>query len=655
MDSVQVIRHKEKEENIKTYSLVLKFKDQAQREIANSRIRILENRQSQLLHDKFAQQVSRDLARKNPFCSFPATKIQKQTKKSPNISFSAYNILFANSKESIDKEKKVSQLFDFLLKNPQQALEWAILGRSPYTECSLSRKWKADYVYVLNLLTSTRRQIDSFWRKHYSRQYLAKKLEFNGSLPHVSQKEVEHSIQDSYTNKIEEFAKMDELTKNQVDFLDKLQLLVQKKNVVAPYITSWINISQPARWKNLKKLSKQIADSIGQSDRKLNSALRLVIVFALFPYLWETVSQLIALTKPESVVSSPFEKRRKKNIPVKLLMKHEYDVTRPGNSETMTKLAREDGYFRLGFPSKGSIRIDGLLFFPEKVIEYLTKGAKIKILVIKSGKAPSYKPKVSAILAGEAHMFLSTKLTKKFAKQIKCSNSAVIGLDVNRVGVNMLAFSNGLYLNKILKLLSKRYLFLTNKEIPRICKALTIRSKQKDDIGYYKAKGELNRVYTRRANIIKEIRKIITHYIAAVIVKSKCKLFCVEDIKKSPRGKRGALAKAIYNMPYKTSIFEKATQIATHILGYEVALVYVNPRNTSKIHNNCGGTMQRSLKSYDYAVCDKCGIRINTHLNAARNIATKGEQKSKNIKLPLDAAKGTGKKIPSSKSTASAS
>jgi len=336
-------------------------------------------------------------------------------------------------------------------------------------------------------------------------------------------------------------------------------------------------------------------------------------------------------------------------------MKYEYDVVRPGNSETKTKLAKKDGYFSLGFPSKGKLRVNGLLLFPEKVAEYLNNGAKIKILQIKSGNAPGYKPKVSAILAGEAHMFLSTKLTKKFVKQIKCSNSEVIGLDVNRVGVNMLAFSNGLYLNKILKLLSKRYLFLTNKEIPRICKALTIRSKQRDDIGYFKAKGELNRIYTRRANIIKEIRKILTHYIAAVIVKSKCKLFCVEDIKKSPRGKRGALAKAIYNMPYKTSIFEKATQIATHILGYEVTLVYVNPRNTSKIHNNCGGTMQRSLKSYDYAVCDKCGIRINTHLNAAINIATKGEQKSKNLKLPLDAAKGTGNKIPSSKSTASVS
>lgn len=138
-------------------------------------------------------------------------------------------------------------------------------------------------------------------------------------------------------------------------------------------------------------------------------------------------------------------------------------------------------------------------------------------------------------------------------------------------------------------------------------------------------------------------------------MKSKCKLFCIEDFTKSPRGKRGAIAKAIYNMPHHINIFEKAVQIATYILGYEVKLVYVNPQNTSKIHNNCGGYIQRTPNSYDYAVCDKCGTRVNTHSNAALNIATKGEQKIKNLKLPLDAAKGTGNKLPSSKSTASIS
>ena len=179
---------------------------------------------------------------------------------------------------------------------------------------------------------------------------------------------------------------------------------------------------------------------------------------------------------------------------------------------------------------------------------------------------------------------------------------------------------------------------------------MTNKGKQKDSYNYIKAKGELRRVHQKRINILREIRKIIPHYLAAVIVKGNCKLFCVEDLEKNTRGKKGALAKAIFSMPYRENLFEKTVQIASHILGYEVKLIVVDPRNSSKYHYNCGGLIQRDWKNYDYAECKKCGKRVNTHYNAAKNIAKKGEQQYKAKKPPLDAAEGMGSVEPSSKS-----
>ncbi|MFW9852902.1 MAG: zinc ribbon domain-containing protein [Candidatus Thorarchaeota archaeon] len=650
MKTALVQETEENEEMLKTYSLVLKFKDQAQRREANNRIKALEAKQEKLIHDKLAQQIARKLAQKNPNISYPVTEIQKRIKKSPNVSFSAYHWLFTAEKITVDNEKKVYSLFEFLLSNPQQAIEWFILGRSPFTEYTLSNVWKVKYVYTINLLTSTRRQADKLWKTKFKQKYSKENLEFNSDLPKVSQQEVEQAIKDCYEIKIEEYAKNDKNTKNQQEFLSKLHLLNNQKKIIAPYLTSWINTSQPARWNSLKKLSKKLAEIVAQDNLKLNSSIRLVVVFALFPYLWKTVSQLISSTNVEEVVISPFTNKRKGRLPIKLLMKYEYDIIRPGNSSEMTQLALKHGSFNLGFPKRGFSKIIGSLIFPEKVLEYLRKGAKIKILQLKSGIAPNYKPRVSVILSGTKNAFLSSKLTRNYIKTLKVSPANILGLDINRVSKHMLSLSNEVELPKNLRILADHYITLTKNEIPKRNKSLTNKGKQKDSYNFIKAKGELRRVHQKRTNILREIRKIMPHYLAAVIVKGNCKLFCIEDLEKNTRGKKGAIAKAVFSMPYRENLFEKAVQIASHILGYEVKLIGVDPRNSSKYHYNCGGLIQRDWKNYDYAECKKCRKRVNTHYNAAKNIAKKGEQQYKAKKLPLDAAEGMGSVEPSSKS-----
>lgn len=81
-------------------------------------------------------------------------------------------------------------------------------------------------------------------------------------------------------------------------------------------------------------------------------------------------------------------------------------------------------------------------------------------------------------------------------------------------------------------------------------------------------------------------------------------------------------------------LFKKAVLIATIISKRTVKLVLVDPRNTSRLHNNCGGTLNRGSTSYDYAPCKKCNAKVNTHINAAKNIVQKGENIINNNNSP---------------------
>ena len=111
------------------------------------------------------------------------------------------------------------------------------------------------------------------------------------------------------------------------------------------------------------------------------------------------------------------------------------------------------------------------------------------------------------------------------------------------------------------------------------------------------------------------------------MIASKAKYFAVEDLNISTRGNRGALAKAITSMPDGKELYVKACAIASEVLQHKVELVLVDPRYTSKIHYNCGGTLNRTNGKWDIAICNRCGLSVNTHLNASHNICEKARVK----------------------------
>jgi len=75
-------------------------------------------------------------------------------------------------------------------------------------------------------------------------------------------------------------------------------------------------------------------------------------------------------------------------------------------------------------------------------------------------------------------------------------------------------------------------------------------------------------------------------------------------------------------MPDSLFIYKKAVWLASLELGYNVQLEEVLPHHTSTTHFGCGGILARGRDQYDIAPCKKCGQQVNTHINAAQNIAS---------------------------------
>jgi hypothetical protein len=606
---------------MRSYQVALKCVDQHQREEINQRIRKLEEQQLLLLSPQIVKKAE-TLYSSNPKEGFFTRQLCKEVGKSPNIAESAFHWLHIAIKGKRDKEQKVQGLLNFLVKNPQQLVEWMIFGRSPYTESSLGNYWKLKRRYVINLLTSTRQQADGYWRKKKKATYHLNNLHHNSFLTSTTQQDIVQAIDDAlffYTN---EFTTISQITKRQQAFLAKLQLLKNEQAVVAPFLTSWINSPQLSRWKSLKTLAEQLANTLGKPSRKLFSAVRLIIVFTLFDHFMQSVPQLVKGLPVAKVVPLPFKQKKKGRLPIKLLMKKDYVITRQGNAKTLTTQIRKQGWTELGFPQKGKRKLAAKTLFPSKVQEYIHNGAEIKLFQVSSGQAPSYKPRVDVVLGGTMDCFHSSTLLHTYLPLISGRKKAVLGLDINRLGVHMLAFNTSVSLPPDILLLAERYTHLSNKVLPELHRGLMCKRKARDAHGFCKLQGELNRVYTRRMRIIRELTLLLPHFLAAVIVKKQCKTLKIEQLTVDPSGTKGALAKAIYTMPDSLFIYQKAVWLASQELGYKLQLESVSPYHTSTIHYGCGGMLVRTQNQYNYAPCRKCGRKINTHTNAAHNIAS---------------------------------
>jgi len=606
---------------MRSYQVALKCASSIQREEINQRIRVLEERQTSLLTQDVVKQAV-ELYRTNPKERFFVRQVGKTVGKNPNIAESAYHWLQIAVKGKVDKEQKVQGMLSFFSKNPQQLVEWMVFGRSPYTESSLGKCWKLHRRYIINLLTSARMQLDSYSRKKKRTYYFSNNLVLNGALPIYTQQEVLQGLDDALAYQTTTFAHLPSFSKNQQAFLNKLRLLKQEYQIVVPFLTSWINSYQKSRWKSLKNLSKELATIIGKPNRNLFSAVRQIIVFTLFDQIIQSVPQLLRGLSVAKLVPLPFIRKKKGRLPVKLLMKKDYVITRQGNASELTRQVRKQGTTTLGFPQQGKQKLTAQILFPSKVVEYIRNGAEIKVFQVSSGSAPSFKPRVDVILEGTHDCFHSSTLLHNYLPQIPGGRKRVLGLDINRLGPYMVVFNIPVPLPKDLLKLAQRYQQLTNKVLKELDKGFFHKRKVYDSRGTCKLKSELNNVYQRRSRLLREITRRLPHFLAAVMVKKQCQTLKVEELTTDPSGSKGALAKAIYTMPDNLYIYKKAVWLASLELDYDVQLKAVPPYYTSSKHHGCGGTIARDKQYYDVAPCSKCGQQVNTHENATFNIAS---------------------------------
>jgi hypothetical protein len=638
----QEAREPKQELETRTYPVGLEFpaEDRVecrwQEQVVNQRIKELQQRMhldkegNVLITPSIVDQAIEHV-RENPSkkATFLAAELADLAGNRGNLQQSMFYYLANAVKGTLDQEGKLTSLLEALKEWPEQALEWVLFGRSPRVEKRMARFWRVKFDYARNLVLSARRVLN----RHLEQAGLFEELSLDLPLPVLTVEALEQAIEQSYAQKQEElYVNGEYITTNVGKFMKKYALLLDNKEQVSQHLHEWIlKVNDPEelkRWKTLKQVCKALTTELNTSANLL-SAVRAILVSAFSPILSESVNALLETVTAEQVTARPFIKERTKLAPIALLMGASFVVIRPGNAKVLTQLAREYGRFLLEFPKTGIPRLTAEVVIHRRLRQILLNGARIRHLMIKSTTGPSNKIIVSVVVEGSGEAFRVSSKYLSSVPRLLFDHVEGIGVDANKVGEHAIVLSDlELPPSLLLFKLCERYDKLTQKTLPELHKALTRaeqeQEQEQEERDYTKIRGELNRVYNRRSRLLKTIQLECSRVLAAVLVQGTCECLVIEDLVVSARGTRGALAKAIYNMPDDESIFERAVRLASNELEYEVELIKVDPRGTSKYHYGCRGELRRTKENWDYATCSKCGDWVNTHQNASQNIRDKG-------------------------------
>jgi hypothetical protein len=267
-----------------------------------------------------------------------------------------------------------------------------------------------------------------------------------------------------------------------------------------------------------------------------------------------------------------------------------------------------------------------------KVLEKIKKGAKIdQILLHPPRTAAKHTVAVLQLSGNRMNLISVPRIT---TPAVLNSRVYVMGYDLNRLSDQAVTFG---VLDKYGAEIPLKSSPLSNmKAVARINRSLracdlTVSHLQQalhrygsDAKRSGKLAFELRLLHRRRKNLKHEAEMIIAQDVYFQIHANSPQIVAYENLwGLSTRGKRGQLAK-IVNYMYKRSD-ALATRIDEwySVQSHAPSLVPVDPRNTSKIHFNCGGVIQRMIRSWDRAPCNRCGKIVNTQQNAPLRIAEK--------------------------------
>ncbi|MHA2272833.1 MAG: hypothetical protein ACXACI_13285 [Candidatus Hodarchaeales archaeon] len=554
------------------------------------------------------------------------------------------------AKGVLDRERKLETFLDLLENDPVARVEWFVLGRTPYVEQQLARALTVKFDYARNLVLGARRTLD---------QYLTAEHQLRATLPLLTEKTFRVAIEAFYQTILHKFNQCETLTKRQCGFQRKITRIYHQRKALAPlfvaYLDQWNHPSDnspKSRWKALKGLCREGLEVLHpQAKRKPKatnylSAFRGILISALLPNYGSIVSDLREdeTLRPEHLVVKPFQKKKAKGtrlIPLSLVMGRRYVVGRPGNGAELTRLARDEGKIAITIwrPRQHKHAIPATIRFHSKLRHFLRRGAQLQLLILTSGPAPAEKLTVAVVLKGAYRLFLSRKALQQspFLLEGVVLPVVALGVDVNRVSPHVLAFSEDIPLPVILAMLNQRYIKLGGV-LADLHTALTraeafaeshpsIFSQRR----LTKLRGELQRVYRRRKRLLAELHRECGRLVSRVLLQGQSSLLCVEDLSLSARGARGALAKAILNMPDDLDLYERSVLVVEWLTSRKVSIQRVSPYHTSQgPHVGCpasvAGYLRRRRGQWDFAECSACHQLVNSHRNAAKLIRDRGTE-----------------------------
>jgi hypothetical protein len=580
-----------------------------------------------------------------------------------NLSQCSYLHLLSRCETTIKTERKAQFFINLLESHPREALSWLTLGREPYLERRLQNYYTLNQKFARDLVHGFRNRFDTFLPEVYKLRQI---------IPVISAAELELAANSFFDTIIEYFNTLESLSVNQKMYVNKIQLFRSRLTAICEfivqYLTKWHQPTQSDKiptsfWKLLKQLSPALRDFLKQTygikryRRKdaYFSLLRNIVITAFVPYFQientqqSIVTELIVSQQliPEHIVTPPYEKTRLKSpfyhrVPLTLNMGALYVLRRQGSKQKITKHALEHGTIPLlikpddrRIPWKQAIPCE--IRVHKRIRSFLERDAVINMLVLYAGNAPQHKIRVQLILSGQYQYFLSEKAIRQlqsFLPQFQAIIEA-LGLDINRIGEYMLAFSEQIPLPDELLLLCKRYK-ARESDIRRLSKLVTKATEllEQADTEFArrnlcKRQTELRFIYERRERLLSEVHRYCSRLVSAVLLQTQSPVLCVEELSCSTYRTRGALAKAIISMPDAEDIYTRSAMTVQWLTGNPIKVIEVDARNTSRSpHLTCWvtpkGKIQRSSTYYDLVPCSACGLMINTHHHAACVIRNRG-------------------------------
>ena len=518
---------------------------------------------------------------------------------SRNHIHSGMHMLQAAAKGLVDRVEKFQEMLEWFDEHLDELIKWVFWYRSTYVIHIFSKRWRTSFHYLDPLLRGIH-------HKFYG-------VSLPAILPPLPVTDLLHVAKE----KIAEMETLTDPTKGEKSFLRSLKLF---KKTVSADPTAFDFTSIPTGWKKFKEWVKSLPLPTTFGISRWGSILRTLCAQCyrdVFTRMLEdgTLKDIHTGTIRD-VFTIPFTQEKKQNkeqlLPYLVVSGPKYVVKRHNNTDNL-HLLRTQGYFPLWFKKLDdpwSESIELRVRASRNIKKILSNEVTLKTFRILPPQGRTKDVDVQLVFSGKPDAFIATNHLKQHLAVPKRSQVAV---DINRLGPYALVSSLNPSLPKEIRKVIRRWKRV-QEEINRYQRYLDDPPRQSKLYAY---REQLRLHYRRRKNLRKACHQLLVNWLGQQLVSSGAQTLVMEDLHVHTYGTRQALAKAIESMPDDVGLYAREVLAVQLFTGRACDLVTLSAFNSSRLHVGCGGTLHRSVGSYDVAPCSRCGQSVNTHHNAA--------------------------------------